>query len=525
MPTDTNASGRLYPPENGGATIRMYRIGHGDCFLIAFPGKDENTPVYVLIDCGYKPGSQAKLNTKTSAAEIAADIAIATGNVLDLVILTHEHQDHLNGITEKNFGNFEIRTLWLAWTEDPADPLANELRAKHKDVIRGLSSAARGLAMLGLGPQASSVEEFLEMELGEPSAPFVAPNGRFGAKGDDKGDKKPKDPQNSDNKIAMDVFKTRAKQICFLHPHEPVRNVPNTNVRAFVLGPPRDKDKIHDTEPDEGSAFEKEEKHQAKSAAAFFAAAAVGSGASSGSPFDAVYSVPRRAAFSSSQCDGFFASVYGDPESDSKAAKDLAWRRIESDWLVSAGQLALAMNNDTNNSSLVLAFEIPPHEEAEKNSTGKILLFAGDAQAGNWLSWADKGWTVGKREIKAEELLANTVVYKTGHHGSHNATLKGQAESAYPNLSWMGQGARAAEFTALITAVRKWAITKPDGKWDHPLPSIKAALLKKAQGRVLQTDTEIANMQQEGGTAGQWKDFTNRLGGANPLYFDLQIHP
>jgi hypothetical protein len=36
--------------------VRMYRQGHGDCFLLAFPKKNGDA-CYVLIDCGYKPGS------------------------------------------------------------------------------------------------------------------------------------------------------------------------------------------------------------------------------------------------------------------------------------------------------------------------------------------------------------------------------------------------------------------------------------------------------------------------------------
>jgi hypothetical protein len=53
---------RLIPPQDG-ATVRMYRIGHGDCFLLAFPGETEDKPVYVLIDCGYKPGSPGYTKT------------------------------------------------------------------------------------------------------------------------------------------------------------------------------------------------------------------------------------------------------------------------------------------------------------------------------------------------------------------------------------------------------------------------------------------------------------------------------
>jgi beta-lactamase superfamily II metal-dependent hydrolase len=49
---------------------------------------------------------------------------------IDLAILTHEHQDHLNGIWKKNdpyFEDFEIEEAWVAWTEDPDNDLANTI--------------------------------------------------------------------------------------------------------------------------------------------------------------------------------------------------------------------------------------------------------------------------------------------------------------------------------------------------------------------------------------------------------------
>jgi hypothetical protein len=55
---------RLLAPENG-VTVRMYRTGHGDCFLLAFAGEAADKPAYVLIDCGYKPGSPQHINTKS----------------------------------------------------------------------------------------------------------------------------------------------------------------------------------------------------------------------------------------------------------------------------------------------------------------------------------------------------------------------------------------------------------------------------------------------------------------------------
>src|SRR5207247_1037341 len=103
-------------------------------------------------------------------------------------------------------------------------------------------------------------------------------------------------------------------------------------------------------------------------------------------------------------------------------------------------------NDQTNNASLVLAFEL--------GKGGKVLLFAADAQRGNWASWTKKSWRDGDKTVQAKDLMSRTVLYKVGHHGSHNATLNGTANDIYANLSWMGAGEHAKEFTAMITAVR-----------------------------------------------------------------------
>ena len=74
------------------------------------------------------------------------------------------------------------------------------------------------------------------------------------------------------------------------------------------------------------------------------------------------------------------------------------------------------------------------------------------------------------------------MLYKVGHHGSHNATMKGKAGSHEASLAIMAQGKHAAEFVAMITAVEAWAHQKPKPDWNHPLPAIKQALVEKAGG-------------------------------------------
>ncbi len=66
--------------------------------------------------------------------------------------------------------------------------------------------------------------------------------------------------------------------------------------------------------------------------------------------------------------------------------------------------------------------------------------------------------------------MNRAVLYKVGHHGSHNATLSGTAADEHPNLSWLGQGDAAREFTAMITAVNEWAMTQNHPPLGPPTP-------------------------------------------------------
>jgi len=79
---------------------------------------------------------------------------------------------------------------------------------------------------------------------------------------------------------------------------------------------------------------------------------------------------------------------------------------------------AVAADKTLNNQSLVLLFTI----------AGKTLLFAGDAQWGNWENFLYGGayGTPGHTEIteEAKAILDRIDFYKVGHHGSTNATPK-----------------------------------------------------------------------------------------------------
>jgi hypothetical protein len=142
------------------------------------------------------------------------------------------------------------------------------------------------------------------------------------------------------------------------------------------------------------------------------------------------------------------------------------WRRIDSGWLDGSSELALALDSATNNTSLVLAIEL---------RDGDVLLFVGDAQVGNWLSWQDLRWSVGGRDVKGPDLLRRTVFYKVGHHGSHNATLRAKGLEQMERLA-----------IAAIPVDHDMAVKKRWGRM--PLPELVEALLKKASKAVLRSD-------------------------------------
>jgi hypothetical protein len=176
------------------------------------------------------------------------------------------------------------------------------------------------------------------------------------------------------------------------------------------------------------------------------------------------------------------------------------WRRIDQDWLNTASQIALWMDSSTNNTSLVLAFEVLPSR--------KVLLFPADAQMGNWLSWPAVQFPDPDSQVTADDLLDRTVVYKVGHHGSHNATLRRDG------LEKM----TSDDLIALIPVNRESVEKK---KWAMPFPPMYRALRKACQGRIIRADEGI--MEKLAATpAAVWKRFTESVT-TDPVYIDCVI--
>jgi glyoxylase-like metal-dependent hydrolase (beta-lactamase superfamily II) len=155
--------------DGSGVRVRMFRQGLGDCFLISFP-RQGGGRFHFMIDFGVLLGtSDAEVRMKA----VARSIAEATGGSadgktrgrIDVWVGTHEHWDHLSGFVQARAeieALLDIREVWLAWTEDPAHPLANELRKDRKRKVAHLRAAAARMAGdPGMGAAATAVESVL----------------------------------------------------------------------------------------------------------------------------------------------------------------------------------------------------------------------------------------------------------------------------------------------------------------------------------------------------------------------------
>lgn len=413
--------------------VRMYRQGLGDCFLITIPRK-KGTPFYVVIDCG------VILGTKDAGAimsEVVEHIIKTTNGHIDLLAATHEHWDHISGFgqakeiwTDKK--RLTVGEVWLSWAENSKDSLAQKLRGERQALRIALQAAAARMRLGGDSESAEDVTNLLSF---------------FGAAG-----------TTSD---ALEVVKGLSDNLKFCAPQDDPTTLDGTDVRVYTLGPPPNEKLIKKYNPSkkEPETYGMDSMNQYLDA---LSPTLVNSDLNS--PFDERFHIPLPVA----QQMPFFQQHYWGEDTDAME-KDQSWRRIDGSWLDSSSALALQLDSATNNTCLVLAFEL---------ADGDVLLFAADAQVGNWLSWQDLSWNVGGKAVTGPDLLRRTVFYKVGHHGSHNATLRELGLEEMTSLK-----------LAFVPVDRKMALKK---RWNKmPLTDLMNRLNEITKECVVRIDEDV----------------------------------
>ncbi len=436
--------------------FRMYNTGSvGDCLLLLFQKKNVTT-FSMLIDCG---GWAAQASEISKCVE---DIKTTCNGKVDLLVITHEHKDHVSGFNQARtiFDKIKFEHIWMSWVENTNDPIAGilkehytkklkELKLSAENSLRRIQKASGNRNVKGAKQRLENSKKNLEQTL--ESIAFEM------GMADHKGVTKNAGKTISD---AMKYIKSRKKPD-YKNPGEVITDVKGAEgIKFYVLGPPKDEDQVFLKK----DAIKDEMYHLALSpdTLKFSAARKIfksGISLADGtSPFHEKY-------FLTGAAHAGFLKEYN--------STDLKWRQIEDDLDGTEMALTKLVNTMVNNTSLVLAIEF--------EASGHVILLPADAQSGNWMSWHSAEVS---KKLKAkggkstEELLNNTVFYKVGHHGSHNGT------ASVHGLDMMKHN----KLVAFMPLVQDAIPVQWGGEDNFPAKALYNALIEKTKGRLMRTD-------------------------------------
>jgi hypothetical protein len=391
----------------------MYRVGFGDFFLIIVPTSSGDQ--HILIDCGVFKGTSGTGDIG-SIVDAVEDMYQTTNGHLALVIMTHRHADHIAGFSKaERFKDFTASMVWMPYWEKFNDKKEAKKAAANLNLdgnqdededddenaaynlLTNINDLAASLAMQFRGREDADAKEALA-QLGNATG---IEDFSLAASGKKK---------LSGNALALDILKnhlgSKGKNVRYYAAgDEPELPDELKDLKATILGPP----------PKKAKAF----------LALMDLKKGVGQYLDSMTDSDngpkAIQPFPKE----------WNANVERDyPKRDLREFA-IDYKQFVADVDGSQPDMLLAaaekIENFLNNQSLVVLFEFD----------GRKLLFAGDAQGGNWEYWLFKTEEPVKDPTKAgdivetsKEILETIDFYKVGHHGSTNATPIQAVEAA-----------------------------------------------------------------------------------------------
>lgn len=374
--------------------IHMYNMGTGDCFVLKFLSGDDVT-FNMVIDCGCYKRKFAQINPYIKALKKDVD------NHIHALVITHEHNDHVLGFqaSEALFTDVALTVdrIWMAWSENDDDDKVKQWKQEYGQKKLALALAAERLKHEV--DRNEFKEQFKDSKHGDT---MLSLRRKFADVLRDFADLHVSDEYKGSLKgMAVVKEKIADNNITYHTPGTVLKDIPGLDgVRIFVLGPPELHTEV-ETEPEKDEDAYKHNRDLSDSDLLVHALYAISDPRLQPklAPFDKSFMMEK----------GSHPKAYNDP--------DAAWRRIDYDWLFGSGYFALRLNSMTNNLSLCLAIEF--------EESGKVLLFPGDAEFGNWKSWHKIDWQdKAGINIQTKDLLNNVVFYKVAHHSSHNGTAK-----------------------------------------------------------------------------------------------------
>ena len=129
--------------------VRSYNVGCGDCIYVRIP--DTGGHFHILIDCGSKEGASTGIMER-AIKHLETNMLPAGDNPgkkrLDLLVVTHRHEDHIRGLDPAFFKNIEVKNIWITAAMDKDHPQATNSLALHDYATEKMQAFARsGVAL------------------------------------------------------------------------------------------------------------------------------------------------------------------------------------------------------------------------------------------------------------------------------------------------------------------------------------------------------------------------------------------
>jgi hypothetical protein len=130
--------------------IRLFDVGLGDCIYCRIPkAHAEGRDFHILIDCG----TLSSTDYLSAAVENLKSVLPLIGGKrrIDLLVVTHEHKDHMTGFGMKLWDDFSFGAIWMNAAMDPKHPEAEKAKKLHGFAASAMAQALR--LNLALGPE------------------------------------------------------------------------------------------------------------------------------------------------------------------------------------------------------------------------------------------------------------------------------------------------------------------------------------------------------------------------------------
>jgi beta-lactamase superfamily II metal-dependent hydrolase len=130
--------------------IRLFDVGLGDCIYCRIPkAHADGRDFHILIDCGTL-SSTSYLATAVETLKPLLPLIEGKRRV-DLLVVTHEHKDHMTGFGMKLWDDLSFGAIWMNAAMDLNHPEAKKAKKLHSFAAGAMAQALR--LNLALGPQ------------------------------------------------------------------------------------------------------------------------------------------------------------------------------------------------------------------------------------------------------------------------------------------------------------------------------------------------------------------------------------